>query len=283
MSFSKTALIFYTGNVCSTPLVQTFNRVAGFEVPIHEHLDQYMIEESLGQVDISRTFNSALKDIADHNNSVLLGQLGIKLPETRSEYLALKWRPFGGTESAIAEREKIFDEINSVPFLIARSSVVHQAVKIALSEKLQGTRHLQFSAKGLSQEKYQDLLLEIQKTRVVLSEIEYLAQIARNFLARTKKTLKLARSHFPSVPINIIRSEDLFTPMLEESLFLEYFSKKLNFNLPGFIHATCAPISKKAGYSISNCINLEEITSDPTLMNLEKEYASLLDASLASC
>ncbi|MEP5567126.1 MAG: hypothetical protein ABJN62_04765 [Halioglobus sp.] len=275
MSFLKTAVIFYTGNVCSTPLTQAFKKISGFEVPIHEHLDKYWIQARLEQADISHTFNQALRDIVDHQESALLEKLRIQLPEAQSEYLAFKWRPFSGAESVVSERQKLFEEINAVPFLMLRGSIVNQAVKIALSEKLNGTRHMQFSAAKMSEYEYQERLEDSKKARTALSAREDIEPIVRNFFARSKETLNLAQKYFPTTPINIVKSEDLFTPLLEESVFLKYFSNKLGLNISSFVSSSEEIIARKLGYSKENCINYEEIFRDPMLMKLEERYVSL--------
>jgi hypothetical protein len=285
MNIKKSLVILYTGNVCSSPLSYAFNRVNDCFAPLHEHLDKYYLKK-MSEDDVDECFVNTISDIKNGIYSQSCKTLKIKdftkgsSCECNSVFV-FKWRPFEAEtfEGKIKQR-KTLDGLNPVPVFLIRKSVVGQAIKIHMNEKVYESRHLQFKAGKMTPDAYNEFIEEQTQIKIYFDQddVNVVKKIAIKFIERTRNTLLLG-SHLFNMKPTILLSEDLFTPLIDEVVFCETFSKILDMNieLQSEVHSQ-EEFTRKSGLQLSNLSNLNEVICDSKLIELENNYNKLINS-----
>jgi len=283
MNIEKSLVILYTGNVCSSPLNYAFNRVEKCFAPLHEHLDKYYLSKMWND-DIDECFVDTISDIKSNTYSQRCESLKIddftdNLSCENTSVFVFKWRPFEAvTKEGKIKQIKALESLNAVPVVLVRSSVVEQAIKIHMNEKVYKSRHLQFNAGKMTPAEYQKFIEEQADIKVTFEQLDIneVKNIAENFIERTRKTLLLGRRLFDVKP-TIVLSEDLFTPLINETVFCETFSRLLGMKVELETEVpTQKEFTRKSGLSLCNLLNIENVICDPQLVKLEDTYENLI-------
>lgn len=285
--YDKLGIFFYTGSVCSSPTVGYLSRFRRVHVPFFESLDGHMLRDAgISRTRFDHTFNEALQCMIENRRSKLLSKLNIGVSEPSADCLVFKWRPFLIDRGALSARRQLFERLNTIPFVIARKSILEQATKILLNENFNdGKRHLQFMAAKMPEEEYEEVAQQLLDYRIAWgpSDIKNLKELASERLNGTREMLRKARLNMGDVPITLMLTENFFRPELEEREFASFFSQKLG--LEGFrcqIRDKGVAISsggqkiRRLGFQSCNVSNFDEIVRRPELLSIESEYQQLL-------
>lgn len=275
-------ICFYTGNVCSTPFIQSFNRIKDTCVPIHEHLDEYYIQENIPDEDPVDVFIRAFSSLIKKEYSGTLKALGVDVEDIGScrdkRLIAFKWRPFlPKNRKKKNELLKYFKSLSLIPISIVRRSVVDQAIKVVINEKYYGTRWPQFNAAKMSKLEYEAYLGNQDKLSINLdnSDILYCINVAKGFHNRTKSTLSLSRELCKAKP-KLVISEDIFTPLINELKFIE-FCESIGISVLKLDREKSIKVNtRKAGLNLTNVSNYDDIKNAPELRRIENAYQNTL-------
>lgn len=286
MQKKEVIIILYTGNVCSTPFLNSFKRIPGICVPAHEHFDEYFIRKMFPNCGPEKILFEVLSDLYDRKFTQPMSQLGIAEEDIRGleecPRLVFKWRPFTGNNLKYKTLLKeLFIKMNVKPVIIVRQSLLEQAIKVVMTENYYGNRWPQFKAAGLSNEEYKQYIKE-QETVVLELTSELLDKVifeARSFLNKTKNVIGFIDTYFSQMDCKLAVSEDLFNPLFDEERFNEFGSSLLD--TPITVQKTAKtekPKSRKAGLSLKNIQGLDRAINNKTLCELESEYFRLLSS-----
>ncbi len=279
-------LIGYTGNVCSTPMVEYARSIEGVWVPILEQFDEYqLLQHWHDRKRIASELANVLEALYERRTSPYLETPSLlehrnsgPIP-TRDEKqdILFKWRPISRSARGSYQLRKVFSENDVRPAVIVRRSLSEQALKVYLSEKIYQSRHQQFAVAKLSEQDYTDYIRKQAQIRVTLSNAEMVevGKIAKNFLERTHFMLQDMSYYFPaSTPLPAIIAEDVFTPAIDVDQYQMILSQLLN--RPARLPETTSPSVRKGGLNIENCENYEQVLSSRGLTRLESKYEKLL-------
>lgn len=279
-------VIGYTGNVCSTPMVEYARLIDGVWVPVLEQFDEYqLIERWPDSKHVSRRLAETLEALygrrtcADlESDSLLEYRDHGRIPSPREKPDVLfKWRPHSSWARGGAQLRKVFANNDVRPVVILRRSLSTQALKVFLSEEVYGGRHQQFAVAKLSEQDYERYLDEQRRIRIELSAAAMLkvAKIAKNFLERTRLMIRNMNYFFAANrPVAAIIAEDILKPGIDVDRYEAVLSRLLNrsVQLPNGIR----PAVRKGGLNIENCVNSGEVLTSRCLMRLEHKYLKLL-------
>ena len=287
MQKKEVIVILYTGNVCSTPFMNSFKRIPGFCVPVHENFDEYYIRGVFPDCEPEKILFEVLSNLYDREFTPLMRQLGFAEDDIKSlqEYpgLVFKWRPFTGNNLEYKKLLKeLFTKMEVKPVIIVRQSLIEQAIKVVMTENHYGNRWPQFMAAGLNNEEYKKYIKE-QETVVLELTTELLDKViveSRSFLKKTRNVLNLIDTYFPQKRCKLAISENLFNPLFDEERFKEFCNSLLNTSIVvEKIAKTEKPKSRKAGLSLNNIQGLDHVKNNKTLCDLENEYFRLLSSN----
>ena len=114
---------------------------------------------------------------------------GAELPSLEAKpHVFFKWRCFDASLPGSELIAEVFTKNEVQPMVMLRRSILEQALKIFLSEKIYGGRHQQFIAAKMSKEQYGEYLQQQQEISVTVEpeDITAIAAILDNFSHRTK-------------------------------------------------------------------------------------------------
>lgn len=279
-------LIGYTGNVCSTPMVEYARLIEGVWVPILEQFDEYqLLQHWHDRKRIASELANVLEALYQRRSSPYMETPSllehrdngpIPTPEEKQD-LVFKWRPISRNARGSYNLRRVFSENEVRPAVIVRRSLSEQALKVYLSEKVYQSRHQQFAVAKLSEQEYADYLREQAEIRVTLSNAEMVevGKIAKNFLERTHFMLQDMSYYFPAFSsMPAIIAEDVFTPGINADRYQTILSQLLE--RPVRLPKTTSPSVRKGGLNIENCENCEEVLFSRGLVRLERKYEKLL-------
>jgi hypothetical protein len=279
------AVIGYTGNVCSTPMVEYARGLPGVFVPVREEFDAYLLAKRFGEKTgpaLARNLRAlyARRSTPYLDQPMLLDRRGggpLPGPDT-APHILFKWRPFAPDTEGAAEIRAVFEAHDVRPAVILRRSVAEQALKVYLSEQLHGSRHMQFKAAHMRPADYAAFRAETEARRVTIApdEVGAIHAIARNFVNRTRQLFKAMAFFFPgSEPTPLILAEDIFSPLIDPARHSATLSRLLGASLP-VPQAGEAPGIRKAGVGLDQCPNAAEVLAHPHLAAEEARYQAAL-------
>lgn len=158
-----------------------------------------------------------------------------------------------------------------------RRSILEQALKIFLSEKIYGGRHQQFIAAKMSKEQYGEYLQQQQEISVTVEpeDITAIAAILDNFSHRTKVLIQRTQTYFlNSKPLRCIIAEDVFKPLIDFDAYNCVLTRM--FGPINGVSADRNPAVRKGGLDLSNCVNPEVVFSNPRLFASENAYREMI-------
>ncbi len=279
-------LIGYTGNVCSTPMVEYARSIEGVWVPILEQFDEYqLVQHFTDRKRVSSELANVLEALYRRRTSPyletpsLLEQRGHGPIPTRDEKqdIVFKWRPMSRRARGSYKLRQVFSENDVRAAVIVRRSLSEQALKVYLSEKVYQSRHQQFAVAKLSEQDYAEYVNQQTQIRVTLSNAEMVqvGKIAKNFLERTHFMLQDMSYYFPAFnPMPAIIAEGVFTPGIDVNQYQTILSQLLG--RPVRLPNATSPSVRKGGLNIENCENYEQVLSSRGLARLESKYEKLL-------
>ena len=279
-------LIGYTGNVCSTPMVEYARSIEGVWVPILEQFDEYqLLQHWHDRKRISSELANVLEALYQRRSSPYLetpsliehrGNGPIPAQDEKQDIL-FKWRPISRNARGSYKLRRVFSENDVRPSVIVRRSLSEQALKVYLSEKIYQSRHQQFAVAKLSEQDYANYISRQMEIRVTLSNAEMVevGKIAKNFLERTHFMLQDMSYYFSAFsPMPAIIAEDVFTPGIDVHRYQTILSQLLD--RPVRLPEATRPAVRKGGLNIENCENYEQVLSSRGLARLESKYKKLL-------
>lgn len=282
------AVLTYTGNVCSTPMIAYAGLTGDVFVPVREQFDPHQIKRLLD--DPARQASElahTLSALYERRAAGLFEYPAFKryahwthLPSTtETPHLMFKWRPFAMDVPDAGMIQKVFERHDVQPVLIVRQSVAAQAIKVFLTKKVYGDAHQQFKAAKMSLEDYSYYITQQQAMRIEIAaeEMQIVRKQAAAFLRRTRLLLKATRFYFPHVATPpVIIAEDLFRPMLDRTRYNAVLTRILGDVSP--LSEQAEPNVRKAGLDLSHCANLDSVLADDELKATEAGYLELLDS-----
>ena len=281
------AVLFYTGNVCSTPMVEYARLTHEVFVPVYEHFDSYFMTGKGGikeQV-APNMLDATLRALYQRTSSPYLDspkvanyRRGASIPTAGERpHIFFKWRPFGESSDKAEAIRETFAANEVVPALMLRRSIAQQALKIRLSEIHYSDRHVQHRTERMSDADYAAFGADQQKVRIELDDSDVVAirTIARNSLAQTRKTLEAAEFFFLQVrPIKAVVCEDIFDPGIDHDAYRRTMERLLG--APISFGERLHPRVRKAGLNPEHCVNPELALEDEKVSELESRYLELL-------
>lgn len=276
-------VLMYTGNVCSTPMIEYAHLVDDVYVPVKEHFDfQRVLEVSPDESNVCGDFADILGKVYARESNVILEQDslvkmrdGHPIPSLEQKpHMLFKWRSFPSDLPDSQKIVQVFSENDVHPLIMLRKSLSHQALKVFLSEKVYGGRHQQFKARAMSNEDYDAYLAEQDKLSVTLDaeDILEVRAIARNFLNRTLKMIDQTRFYFghTNAP-SLLFAEDVFAPLIDVDKFNGALSRVLGSEVTQ-LDSQKETRLRKGGLEVSHCANASEVLKNPKLKEFEARY-----------
>lgn len=278
------AVLLYTGNVCSTPMVEYARLCPGVFVPMREEFDRYMFEK-LGLGDQAESILAqSLEALFARRANAYLERPALRkyrpaadLPDlARLPHLLFKWRPFGDDTDQAGRLAAAFAGAGVRPVAMLRRMLLEQAVKVHLSERLYQDRHLQHRTEAMSAGDYAAFLADQRSQALVLhpADLPRIAAIARNFLNRTGQIISRAARLFPGIPLAAVICEDVFRPLIDRARFQSVLRRMLD--APVTLPEGAEPKVRKSGPDLAQCANPELALQDPALQGLEARYQRLV-------
>ena len=275
-------VLLYTGNVCSSAMIEYANLCDDVLVPVREGLDLYQFEKVFtDESQLCVNFSHVLSDIYDRKdytflqqNSLVHWRQGEPIPTAEQKpHLLFKWRAFSTNLPGSDVIGEVFRKNATAPIVLLRKSLSQQALKVFLSEKVYGGRHQQGKTQSMSEEAYVAYMKEqdaisITVTNADLTEIR---NIATSFLNKTLKLIKSAKYYFPhhETPA-LLFAEDIFNPLIDVDRFNHALGAMCGAIAPLTLQQ--APKLRKSGLNICHCANAEEVFHDPKIAALERQY-----------
>lgn len=278
-------LVFlYTGNVGSTPLVQLAGRHTKVFSPAHEEFDAYMFEKAFPEDPDCEALSGILDRLFKRESDPYFDLDDMRarrdadaLPSKENvPHLLFKWRMDNATSPrAVENLRTVFSRHAVIPVVLARRSIVRQALKIHLSEVQYGRRHQQFRASALSAEEYETYLRdqEAVSVRIDAEALVRCREIASGFLHRTKAIISRAAEHFEATP-RLVLSEQMLRPELDHLAISGILSTL--FEEPITLSPDMEPTVRRAGLGVRHCSNPETVAGDRVLRRIEHRYQMLL-------
>ena len=279
-------VLTYTGNVCSTPMIEYARLSDQIFVPVREEFDEYLFEKRYPDKDTMCEQLAGILDalycrqpVPDLMTSDMVTYRGRdELPSSDvTPHILFKWRCFDTDLPGSHKITDVFAKHDVQPVVILRQSIIEQAIKVFLSEKTYGGRHQQFIAAKMSQEEYEAYLKEQEDISVTITrqDIGAIGDILDNFLRRTKKLVQRTQTFFPHAkPLRCIIAEDLFKPLIDLDAYNDTLTRMFGQTDPVFPDQS--PAVRKGGLNLSNCSNPEFAFSHPVLSAREDEYHALI-------
>lgn len=274
-------VILFTGNVGSTPLVQLAGRHPKICVPIAEDFDQHNFSKFPIEVPLLEALAETIDCTFQRQMTPYLETRKRRWDELPSQsevpHMVFKWRvgSYADSEQGGQAVAEVFRRHNARPALLARRSVVEQAIKVHMTESHYGSRHPQFKAASLNDEEY-EARLRAQESVSLHIDKEGLAtcrKLAQSFFLRTKATLRGGRSHFGKRP-ELIFAEDFLRPEIDYGAASAILSHLLDDEIT--LGPDMSPKVRRAGLTLANCANLDALATDPHLRKIEHRYQELL-------
>lgn len=280
-------VIIYTGNVGSTPVVQLAGRHPRAFVPVREEFDRYRIGKYAPGEDPATLLAETLDRLYRREPSPYLSHETVRSrreedaipPAGPVPHVVFKWRTegFGRAAPNAARLRETFARHGARALVLARRSVVEQALKVWLSEVHYGGRHQQFRASRLSEEDYEAYLLA-QKTvsiRIDGAGLVRLRAIAGDFLRRTRLTIRAARFQFAHAGTpRLAISEQVLRPEIDYAQASRLLSAALGDEIR--LSPDLAPAVRRGGLGIEHCANADAAATDPALRRIERRYRAVL-------
>jgi len=280
------AVIIYTGNVCSTPMVAYAGLTRDVFVPFFERFDHAKFQVTVPDPSrqsaelaeaLSALYERRHTPVFDHPRFVRYLDWAEIPSAAEKPHVLFKWRPFQPEMPDSHLITQAFERHGAMPTMIARQSVVEQAIKVFLTEKIYGDSHQQFTAAKMTAAEY-DAYTEGQREMQVEISDEDLVVVhtkARQFLHRTKSLVRCAQYFFPHAPApQVIISEDIFRPALDRERYNAVLSHLLGATQP--LDAQTETDVRKAGLDLQHCANLEAVLADAELQAVEAKYNGVI-------
>ncbi|WP_412552916.1 hypothetical protein [Shimia sp. MIT1388] len=276
-------VLMYTGNVCSTPMIEYAHLVENVYVPVKEHFDfQRVLEVSPDESSVSKDFADILKTLYARESNVILEQDslvkmrdGQPIPSVEQKpHMLFKWRSFPSDLPDTQKISEVFAENDVHPLIMLRKSLSHQAIKVFLSEKVYGGRHQQFKARAMSKEDYEAYLAEQDKISITADadDILEIRAIARNFMNRTLKMIEDTQFYFGHAGTpSLLFAEDVFSPLIQVNRFNKALTRLMGDDVAK-LGAQSQTRLRKGGLEVSHCANAEEVLKNPKLRDFEAKY-----------
>ncbi|WP_171210288.1 MULTISPECIES: hypothetical protein [unclassified Ruegeria] len=293
------AVILYTGNVCSTPMIEYAREAKNVFVPFREQFDYYRISEQFPNEDtVCEEFAVLLRDLFERRNNPFFDDPGLidfrgqrALPtKFEKANILFKWRCWNPSLKGVESIARVFQDHGAKPIIMLRRSLIEQVTKIHLSEKVYGGRHQQFAAAAMSAEEYQDYLEQQKRLRVRLTEddIATLSATATKFIKRTRLLIDAQATFFGKKPLQVIVAEDIFKPMIDYDAYNRVLNrvfpprsvfKRLTGLLSGpetLVEPGSESAVRKGGLELSHCENIEDVWANAELAELEAQYKDMI-------
>lgn len=275
-------VILYTGNVCSTPMIEYARLCKDIFVPVREHLDYHrFLEVSPTEGQVGTEIAKVLDDLFNRVDTPFMQQDGLvkwshgqPVPSTEQQpHMLFKWRSFPTNHPDSDSIAEVFCKNAAIPLIMLRKSLSHQALKIYLSEKIYGGRHQQFKTRSMDDKAYTAYLKDQEAILVSATDVDIaqIIDIAERFLIRTLRTIEGAKFFFPNhAPPHVLFAEHIFTPLINLDRYNRALVTLLGDVAPLVLQQEVA--LRKAGLEIYHCANAEEVFRDPKLVDLERQY-----------
>lgn len=281
------AVLIYTGNVCSTPMVSYAGSTGSVFVPFREEFDGYRLKEFISDpaqhgAELARTLSAfyarRCTGLFDHPDFRRFAKWKEIPPETTTPHTLFKWRPLLPASSGSARVAAVFESHDVQLFMLVRRSIIQQVLKILMTEKTYGSSHRQIAVGAMSKDDYANYMARQHDVRIQISadDIVLLRQLAETFLLRTRRLGKAAQYYFPHVRAPCIAiSEDIFRPAVDRTRFDAVLADLLGEVRP--LEAESDLDVRKGGLDVSHCANLEDVLADEALKGTEQKYQALID------
>ncbi len=280
------AVIIYTGNVCSTPMISYAGLTGSVFVPFREEFDVYRLSQFIPDpaqhgAELARTLSAFYErrcaGVFDHPDFKRFPKWKDIPPESVTPRTLFKWRPLLPAAQDSDRVAAVFESRDVQPLALVRRSIVEQVLKMFMTQKTYGTSHRQVAAGGMSQDGYANYIAGQRDIRIAISadDIALLRQHAETFLLRTRLLGKFAQYYFPHAgALRVVISEDLFRPALDRSRFNVVLADLLGQVRP--LDSESEPNIRKGGLDVSHCINLEDVLADEALKETEAKYQMVI-------
>ncbi|KPA23122.1 hypothetical protein shim_14160 [Shimia sp. SK013] len=277
------AILLYSGNVCSTPVVDYATHLPSVCVPVLEDFERHRFVnfapsdavycETLAEVFdcvFARRDHPYLADVARDTD----GARGRLLSEEQAAHVFFKWRGpprgFGGR----AHLARVLRAHKVKPVTILRRSVIAHATKMVLSQQHYGNTHMQFqvSREKMSDEAFQAYVADQAQVRVQFGkkDIQAVRRKAYSILRRRWEISRTVRNIFGQKRLEAVIAEDLFGRSVRIGPYEEAMSRFLEAGqrLPDGVVSQF----RKGGPDVENCENYDDVCRDPALWTLERLY-----------
>lgn len=282
------AVLTYTGNVCSTPMIAYAGLTGDVFVPVREQFDQHQIKRLLD--DPARQASElalTLSALYERRSTGLFEYPAFRrfpqwthLPSTtQTPHLMFKWRPFAMDAPDAGMIRSVFLRHEVGSLMLVRRSVVEQALKVFMTNKVYGDAHRQFKAAQMSLDEYDAYITHQGSLRVEVTAEDMISvrDQADIYFRRTRLLVGATRFFFPSESApRFIIAEDIFRPKLDRERFNAVITSVLGDVSP--LSEQAEPDVRKAGLDLSHCANLDSVLVDDELKATEAGYFELLDS-----
>jgi hypothetical protein len=280
-------VLLYTGNVGSTPLVQLAGQHPQILVPVYEQFDHYQVVREHPDTDPFDLLSDAMGKMLKREMSPFFESPKIKSILGRDDFpsreeaphVVFKWRgaKFNPELPGGEKLLEVFHKNDVRGLVLARRSVVEQAVKIHLSEKVYGGRHQQFKAEALSDAEYEAYLEEQRRLAIEIDDedLDVCRKLADQFLGRTLASIETAHAYFGrNHPPQLLITEQFLRPELDFDAWSRALTAMLGDTIQ--ISPEMQPSVRKGGLDLRNCANPDRLARDPGLRKIEKRYQAAL-------
>lgn len=278
-------VLIFTGNVCSTPMVEFAHLTPRVFVPVREQFDPhkffaYVTDEAKQAETLAQIMGAAFaRDGAAYAQWPPFAEI---LPDGRmpdratTPHTFFKWRTVDPDLPRTHLLREMFVAHDVAPVFMLRRSLAQQALKVQLSEMVYGGRHQQFKVSNMKADAYAAYLNEQAAIRLTLGpeDIDAVEKTARMFLTRTRRLEEYRDFYFPHAGKRAVIAEDIFRPEIDLDRY-EATLERLFGEAIAIPRAADAPI-RKGGLEIEHCANAEEVLADPRLVALERKYEALV-------
>ncbi len=274
-------VIIYTGNVCSTPMIEYARLSKSIYVPGRELFDYYNFSKISNNInickDLAEIFDALFlrKSCAYLESDGLLNYRGDRaVPSTLVKpHVLFKWRCFPPGAPGSHKIAEVLAANKATPVVMLRSSLLTQAIKVFLSERAYGGRYQQFKTSTMSKKIYESYIEKQKQISIVISDsdLKEIRKIAKDFLNSSITQIDNMHFYFPHVPQPyLIFAEDIFKPLID---FVQYeFALTTLFGDFDPLDTHREPTVRKGGLELSNCANLDMVLQDAKLRSLEERY-----------
>lgn len=278
-------VLLYTGNVCSTPMVEFARTSDRILVPVREQFDPYQFEKLSPDADrwcatlarvLAALFSRDGKAYAEWPNlATLLPHR--QMPDINTvPHTFFKWRSETTDRRGADDIAAVFLAHQVEPVVILRRSVVEHALKIQLSEMLYGKGHPQFHASRLDAESYARYIADQALVRMTLDEaaIDVIVERARRIALRTRRLISQRDFYFGSNRRRAVIAETIFRPAIDIDRYETCLD--LLFGDRVRIDPSSQTTIRKGGLEVTHCANAEDVMRDSRLVEVNGEYQQLV-------